>query len=74
VRDILLEEVEVYDQYLSGDVYGFVLKELQTCPTCNDVNEEVIDSCWGFYGGDFKANGMFDAIPHIEHFLKQIEV
>jgi len=37
----LRAEVETYNQYLTGDVYGY---EIQ------DENGELIDSCWGFYG------------------------
>lgn len=36
----LTAEVETYDDYLRGNVYGFVLYE----------NGEQVDSCWGFYG------------------------
>lgn len=34
-------EVETYDQYLTGDIYGFVVV---------DSEGETLDSCWGFYG------------------------
>jgi hypothetical protein len=34
-------EVEVYDQYLTGEVYGFVIE---------DADGEELDACWGFYG------------------------
>lgn len=34
-------EVEEYDHYLTGQVYGFVIE---------DENGDSIDSCWGFYG------------------------
>lgn len=44
-------EVEVYDQYLRGDVYGFVIE---------NWDGDAIDSCWGFYGDDPKVNGMLD--------------
>ena len=38
---LLLEgEVETYNSYLTGMVYGFVIE---------DNDGEVIDSCWGFY-------------------------
>lgn len=37
-------EVEVYDQYLRGDVYGYVIV---------DENENELDSCWSFYGLDY---------------------
>jgi len=40
---MLRAEVEVYDQFISGDVYGYVVET----PT-----GEHIDSCWGFFGHD----------------------
>lgn len=36
--------VKEYDQYLTGDVYGYIVK---------DENGEETDSCWGFYGIDY---------------------
>jgi len=47
-------EVETYDQYLRNDIYGF---------EAIDENDEVIHSCWGFYGDDPKTNGMDDHLP-----------
>lgn len=43
IEALLESEVETYDQYLCGDVYGYVLK---------DYGKEV-ESCWGFYGLDY---------------------
>jgi hypothetical protein len=40
IRYIIEGEVETYNQYLAGDVYGFVISK----------NGQEIDSCWGFYG------------------------
>ena len=37
----LESEVEIYDQYLRGEVYGFNIKSPES---------ENVDSCWGFYG------------------------
>ena len=37
----LKASLEEYDQYLRGDIYGYVIKD-------EDDNE--LDSCWGFYG------------------------
>lgn len=39
-RKILEAEVELYDKYLSGQVYGFVIE---------DEDGDVLESCWGFY-------------------------
>ena len=49
----LQEEVKQYDQFLQGDVYGFELI---------GPDGEKIDSCWGFYGSDWKTNGMINQI------------
>ena len=38
---VLRRQVETFDQYLRGDVYGY---------TITDKNGDVVDSCWGFYG------------------------
>lgn len=37
-------EVRTYDQYLTGDVYGYRV---------TDQWGDELDSCWGFYGGDY---------------------
>lgn len=67
-------DVEVYDQYLRGDVYGFVVDEAVEDPTrpgeqMIDCDEEPVfdegDSCWGFYGSDWKTNGMDDHIREL---------
>lgn len=44
VEDYLRCEVDEYDQYLRGEVYGFVVEH-------EDTGEE--DSCWGHYGLDY---------------------
>jgi hypothetical protein len=48
-------EVAVYDDYLTGNVYGFIVEE------SDDGDEwKEIDSCWGFFGSDVRTNGMAD--------------
>jgi hypothetical protein len=47
----LLAEVETYDNYLTGAVYGYQQF---------DANGNEIDSCWGFYGDDPKTNGILE--------------
>ncbi len=51
----LQAEVAIYDQYLTGDVYGFIVEETDD-PDSDDWEET--DSCWGFYGSDVRENGM----------------
>jgi len=55
VNDVVFAgEVGGYDDYLRGDVWAFMIE---------DDDGEVIGSCGGFYGGDWKNNGLTD---HIE--------
>lgn len=42
-KECLRLEVVEYDQYLTGDVYGYRIL---------DDNGDSLDSCWGFYGYD----------------------
>jgi hypothetical protein len=61
---ILKHELETYNQFIEGDVWGFEI--WSTCPCCGKP-EEVIESCWGFYGSDHKKNGMLDYTPEEYH-------
>ena len=60
VAGYLKGEVETYDQWLTGDVYGFKVYKEAKCDKCGHVGEEKEDSCWGFYGSDILKNGMID--------------
>ena len=62
VEEVLRSEVETYDQYLCGDIYWFEVVKPEKCDKCGNVDEEVVDSCGGFYGSDPKKNGMMDNI------------
>lgn len=49
--ELLRSEIELCDLYLTGQVWGF---QILKCETCNlgCSHEEVVESCWGFYGED----------------------
>lgn len=64
IEKILEGEVETYTQYVEGDVYGFQIV---------DEDDDIIDSCYGFYGSDHKENGMLDHIDHELLGLSSIE-
>jgi len=55
-------ELETYEQYLNGEVYGFIAEKL-TCEKCGTYEQE--ESCWGFYGSDWKTNGIEDHISDL---------
>lgn len=52
-RKYLEGELETYDHYLRGNVWGY---EIET------REGEYIDSCWGFYGDDLEETGMLDNV------------
>jgi hypothetical protein len=55
--EALESDVAVYDDYLTDNVYGFIVEERDQ----DDVDGwDVVDSCWGFYGDDIHTNGMAD--------------
>jgi hypothetical protein len=48
---ILKGEVETFNQYLQGDIFGYKVFQVQTCDK-GYTHEEELDSCWGYYGED----------------------
>ena len=49
VESALEHEVELYDKYLTGEIYGYKIMERNTCGTCNHIDIQEIDSCYGYY-------------------------
>lgn len=75
VLHLLRGEIETLDQWLTGDVYGFELYETHEVPTGDGVElqERLIDSCFGFYGSDPKKNGM-DSYVNLEEISEVVYV
>ena len=48
IEDYLKGEVEIYDQYIRGEVYGYKVYEVTTCDHGHE-HKELLDSCWGYY-------------------------
>jgi hypothetical protein len=50
VAKILESEIETYNQWLTGDVWGYEIFG----PDCEDLESaDSIDSCWGYYRSEF---------------------
>jgi hypothetical protein len=47
---ILNAEIEIYNNYVQGNVFGFILEEKATCQCCKHTEYNHINSCWRFYG------------------------
>lgn len=60
--EILKADVETYDQFLTGEVYGY-----QTFEMDDDLGwVEGDDSCWGFFGNDILTNGITDYVSGLK--------
>lgn len=46
--EILEGEVEDYDKYLRGEVFGFKVYKIETCDKGHE-HKELLDSCYGYY-------------------------
>lgn len=53
-KKCLQSEVETYDQYLTGDVYGY---------TIEDADGKEIEACWGFFGLDYCKEEATSCVP-----------
>jgi len=63
IKEYLIGEVKTYDQYLTGDVYGYRITDTET--------DEELDSCWGFFGDEDYC--MTDAESVVEYMIKKDE-
>lgn len=60
--EIMESDVEVYDQYLTGSVYGFVLYEADPVEDDDSPDWNEVDSTWGYYGENIIENGICDEV------------
>lgn len=68
VTRMLKNEVKTYDDFVTGAVYGYQIKD-------KDGEEldgpDIMDSCWGFYGYKYEENGLLeDARSNIDWIIK----
>lgn len=55
MMELVLEKmVNEYDQLLRGNVVGWRITKQKVCDKCQNVETDVIDSCGGYIGFDFK--------------------
>lgn len=50
-REVLVGEVEIYNQWLNGEVYGWETYKVDEDVADEDIEDEgeLLDSCWGYY-------------------------
>jgi hypothetical protein len=67
VEEYLKGEVDTYDKYLTGEVYGYTISKVETCNLGHE-HETELDSCWGFYG---EEDCMSEAEGIVAHYLEK---
>ena len=66
-RNLMRSEVQVYDQFLTGDVWYYAVSRVVTCEHCGHDNEDVLDSCGDMYGFEYcKKEAEVAAKLHVE--------
>lgn len=45
-------ELSDYTDYINGNCYGYIRCDVSVCPMCHHVEENEVESCFGFYGYD----------------------
>lgn len=58
-EDQLRSEVEIFDRYLSGDIWSFVISD----------GDEVLDSCCGIYGREYAETAANEALMEVKQRL-----
>jgi hypothetical protein len=67
IIDILVSEVNSYDDYLTGSVYGYTIE-----PTDKNKSIACDDSCWGYFGYDLDKSGLLsDAKSNIDYAIEK---
>lgn len=63
--ELMRSEVAIYDQYISGEIYGYIIKE----------DGEKVDSLWGLYGREYAEEQARKMIEYIEKITpKQLDL
>lgn len=70
-KECMKIEIATLDQYLTGDVWGYIVQKETECEKCGQEETEMLDSCWGFYGREYaeeqcKEQFEFYARKHME--------
>jgi len=72
-EEILEAEVEEYNYFLTGQVFGFVLDKKTPCDACGNVEMETVGSCWGFFGDHCEEDIKGHLDPEFHYLLDELE-
>jgi hypothetical protein len=61
---VLRDEVKQYDNFLQGNVWGYVYEKFKsTCSECGHIEYEEDESSYGFYGETLEETGLKEMKP-----------
>lgn len=72
IKGYLKGEVETFDQYLTGQVYGYRIFEVPEGVDPEELSDEEleeleeVDSLWGIYGGDYAEQEAKESVAYFE--------
>jgi len=59
-EELLERELDTYDDYVTGNCYGYNLTRMETCDKGHEHEADEVGSCWGFLGDDYEKSGLMD--------------
>lgn len=65
--DMMEGEMKTYDQYLRGEVYGYMIEDEDG----EEASDDLLCGCWGFYGDEGKEEMLEDAKANIDAYLEK---
>lgn len=65
--DMMEGEMETYDQFVRGEVYGYMIED----ENGEEGSDTDLCGCWGFYGDDGKKDMIEEAKADIDSYLKK---
>jgi len=66
-EECLKAEVTIYDHFLTGNVWGYVIEKVEPCGSCGHEESDTVDSCWGFFGDDLDYTGIKEHVDAEHH-------
>lgn len=65
--DMMEGEMETYDQFCRGEVYGYMIED----ENGEEASDELLCGCWGYYGDQGKKDMIEEAKGEIDSYLEK---
>lgn len=71
-KEYLKGEVELYNNYISGECFGFKIEKTSTCGSCESNHSEELEAVWGYVGEESQiikmiAHDYLDSYPSLKN-------